>query len=264
VAKQPDTWEKGDLYEGFMGRWSRLVARQFLAWLGQSPAATWLDVGCGTGALTETILALCGPQAVTGVDPSAGFIEFAKRHITDARVTFEVADAQALPTSAASVDAVVSGLVLNFVPEPNRAVAEMRRVARSGGVVAAYVWDYADKMEPLRYFWDATIALNAGTGRADERDRFTVCRPERLAALFTGAGLREIETTAIDAPAVFRNFDDYWQPFLGGQGPAPGYVISLNDDARTALRELLRRRLPAAADGSIPLVARAWAVRGRV
>ena len=264
MATHADRWDKGDLYEGFMGRWSRPIARQFLAWLGQPPGATWLDVGCGTGALTETILASCRPRTVTGVDPSARFVEFAKAHVTDARATFEVAEAQALPMGAASFDGVVSGLVLNFVPDPNQAVGEMRRVTRSGGVVAAYVWDYADKMEPLRYFWDAVAALNAGGGGRDERVHFAICRPERLAALFGDAGLWEAETTAIDVPAVFRDFDDYWRPFLGGVGPAGGCTMSLHDAERTALRELLRHRLPTAADGSIHLAARAWAVRGRV
>lgn len=143
-----------------MGRWSRLVAREFLAWLAVSPDSAWLDVGCGTGALMQGILDVEAPRSVVGIDPSEGYIGYAREHVRYDRVRFEVGDAHNLPFEAATFDAVVSGLVLNFVPEPARAVAEMKRVARPGGTVAAYVWDYAGKMELMRYFWDA-----ANTGR---------------------------------------------------------------------------------------------------
>jgi hypothetical protein len=128
--------------------------------------------------------------------------------------------------------------------------------------VALYVWDYADRMEMMRRFWDAAVALDPSAGALDEGRRFTVCRPEPLRALFEGAGLAQLETRAIDVPTVFRDFDDYWTPFLGGQAPAPGYCKSLGEEARGALRERLRASLPARPDGSIHLVARAWAVRG--
>jgi hypothetical protein len=144
------------------------------------------------------------------------------------------------------------------------AAAEMRRVARPGAVVAAYVWDYADGMELIRFFWDEAVALNPRAAAWDEGARFPLCRPDELRGLFAGAGLREIETKSLVVPAVLRDFDDYWRPFLGGQGPAPGYAMSLEAGEREQLRERLRRRLRARADGSIPLSARAWAVRGRV
>ncbi len=256
-------WDSGELYEPYVGRWSRAVARGFLGWLGRPSGGDWLDVGCGTGALTETILGLCEPRAVTGVDPSEGFIDFAKAHIRDMRVQFKVADAQTMPFDASSFDAVVSGLVVNFIPDPMEAAAEMRRVARPGGKVAAYVWDYAGKMELIRYFWDAAVELNPKAAGLDEGRRFQICKPGGLETVFSAAGLKEIETSAIEVPTVFRDFDDYWSPFLGGQGPAPGYNMSLNEDERAALRELLRRRLPIRPDGSIQLVARAWAVKGR-
>lgn len=262
MAEPRDTWEQGDRYEGYIGRWSRPVARQFLAWLAEPPCREWLDVGCGTGALTETILAAAAPRAVTGVDPSVGFIEVARRRVADPRASFEVGDAQALPIDTAAVDAVVSGLALNFVPDPAGAVAEMRRVARPRAAVAAYVWDYADGMELIRFFWDEAVALNPLAAALDEGTRFPLCRPEALRGLFAGAELREIETTSLVVPAVLRDFDDYWRPFLGGQGPAPGYVMSLEAGEREQLRERLQRRLPRA-DGSIQLSARAWAVRGR-
>jgi len=160
------------------------------------------------------------------------------------------------------VDAAVSGLVLSFVPDPAGAVAEMTRVTRAGGRVAAYVWDYGGRMELIRRFWDAAAALDPAAATLDEGRRFGLCRPEPLAGLFRDAGLVEVAGRPIEVPTRFRDFDDYWTPFLGGQGPAPGYAMALDEGRRAALREALRARLPVAADGSIPLVARAWAVAG--
>ena len=156
---------------------------------------------------------------------------------------------------------VVSGLVLNFVPDQRAALAEMARVTGKGGTIAAYVWDYAGKMELMRFFWDAAVELDPGAAKMDEGIRFPLCRPEALEKLFAGAGLKGVEVTPIDIPTPFANFDDYWQPFLGGQGPAPAYAMSLDETARARLRDRIRERLPIQADGSISLTARAWAVR---
>ena len=152
--------------------------------------------------------------------------------------------------------------MLNFIPDQTKAVAEMRRTTLPGGTVAAYVWDYAGEMQLMRHFWDAAIALKPAARELDESMRFPGCRPEPLLALFSAAGLRDAAVKAIDVPTVFKDFDDYWSPFLGGQGPAPGYCMSLSEADRVALRDRIRAGLPLAADGSIPLIARAWAVRG--
>ncbi|HTK89113.1 MAG TPA: methyltransferase domain-containing protein [Verrucomicrobiae bacterium] len=258
-----DKWAAGDAYEPYVGRWSRLVAAQLLEWLAMPPGARWLDVGCGTGALSRTILDRAAPEAVTGLDASEGFVQHATARVADRRASFRVGDAQALPFDDGAFDAAVSGLVLNFVPAPARMVAEMRRVVRRGGLVGLYVWDYADGMELMRHFWDAAAALDPAARPLDEGRRFPICRPEPLAALFRDAGLADVEVRALDVPTVFRDFDDYWTPFLGGQGPAPGYCLSLDEARRTALREAIRARLPAQPDGRIPLTARAWAARGR-
>ncbi|HXH06090.1 MAG TPA: class I SAM-dependent methyltransferase [Vicinamibacterales bacterium] len=257
-----DTWASGEAYEPYVGRWSRLVAREFLAWLAVPPGTRWLEVGTGTGALTGAILENGAPGAIVGVDRSIGYAAFARQRLPDPRVTFHVADARALPVPGGAFDAIVSGLVLNFVPDTARAVAEMARASRPGGIVAAYLWDYAGRMELMRYFWDAAAALDPDAAALDEGRRFPVARPEPMAALFAGAGLRDVTTRAIDVLTVFKNFDDYWDPFLGGQGPAPGYCASLPEPRRIALRERLRATLPAGPDGTIALVARAWAVKG--
>jgi len=262
-SQSKDIWAAGALYEPYVGRWSRLVAKEMLRWLSFPVEKDWLDVGCGTGALTQTILEDGRPSAVMGIDPSVGFVEYAKAHIISPRVSFKIGDARALPIDSANFDAVVSGLVLNFVPEQQLAVAEMLRVARPDGTVAAYVWDYAGKMQLMRYFWDAATALDPAARKLDEGRRFPICLPSPLAELFQDVGLRNVEVRNIDVTTNFRDFGDYWSPFLGGQGPAPSYTMSLNKERREALRDRIRSILPIAQNGSIPLIARAWAVRGR-
>ena len=265
MTKDPsehDVWDVGAAYEAYVGRWSRLVAHEFVAWLGVPEHARWLDVGCGTGTLVGVITERARPQVVVGVDRSSAFVKDARARSSRPGVAFGVGDAQALPISTGSFDAVVSGLVLNFVPDPRRMAPEMARAGRPGSLIALYVWDYAEGMELMRRFWDAARALNPAAESLDEGVRFPICSPERLAALFEGAGLSAVTTRALQVPTVFRDFDDYWSPFLGGQGPAPAYLMSLPGDRRTALRDRVRDTLPIASDGSIRLGARAFAVRG--
>ncbi|MCA1554972.1 MAG: class I SAM-dependent methyltransferase, partial [Chloroflexi bacterium] len=169
---------------------------------------------------------------------------------------------QALPFTDGMFDAAVSGLVLNFVPQQDKMVSEMRRVVHANGTVALYVWDYAGEMQLMRHFWDAAVALNPTAAELDEGVLSPICQPEPLAQLFHAVGLRAVETRAIDVPTHFRDFDDYWTPFLGAHAPAPRYAMSLSEEDRATLRERIRASLPVAADGSIRLLARAWAVRG--
>ena len=256
-----DTWSSGAAYDGYIGRWSRPVAQTFVPWLEPRPDATWIDVGCGSGALTETILGAARPSRVVGVDPSADFVEHARSTIEDERSEFVVGDGAALPAASESADHVVSGLVLNFIADPDAALAEMSRVATAGATIAAYVWDYADGMQMLRAFWDAVIALDPDAASLDESTRFPLCRPEPLRRLFDAAGLSEVETSDITVDTTFTDFDDYWTPFLSGQGPAPGYCSSLAPADLDRLRDRLRDRL-APDGGPIALTARAWAVKG--
>ena len=179
-----DTWKRGDPYEQYVGRWSRRVAPGFLSWLGLATGRKWLDVGCGTGALCAAIVDHCSPASVAGVEPSEGFLETARKHL-GRRAALHQGSATAIPLDDASVDVVVSGLVLNFVPDQRAALTEMARVADSGGIIAAYVWDYAGKMELMRFFWDAAVELNPDASKLDEGIRFPLCRPEALVeALF--------------------------------------------------------------------------------
>ena len=258
--KVRDTWERGESYEAYVGRWSRRVAPLFLRWLGVPTGRHWLDIGCGTGALCAAIIARCAPASVTGIEPSEGFLNSAQANLAGCAKLIR-ATATAIPLADASVDATVSGLVLNFVTDVPAAVAEMQRVTRPGGCIGAYVWDYGAKMELIRNFWDAAVELDPAATALDEAVRFPLCRPEALLELFSGLQLGNVATTAIDVPTTFANFDAYWQPFLGGQGPAPAYAMSLDEPARERLRERIRARLPSAPNGSVPLTARAWAVR---
>jgi len=258
-----DNWAAGALYEPYVGRWSRLVAQEFLKWIAVPRRCQWLDVGCGTGALSQTILNACDPQIVKGIDRSDGFVAYARDKVNDPCVIFEVGDAQSLPVDSDVYDSAVSGLVLNFVPQPEMMISEMVRAVKELGVVAVYVWDYADKMQLMRYFWDAAIALDPAVADLDESPRFPICNPYALRELFQKAGLNQVEARAIDVDTHFKDFDDYWNPFLGRQGPAPSYAMSLSDEKRAQLRERIRASLPVASDGSIPLIARAWAVKGR-
>lgn len=248
-----DVWAVGDAYEPYVGRWSRKVAVEFVRWLDVVPGARWLDVGCGTGAVTSTVVSAAAPASAVGIDPSAGFVRHAAAAVPSAR--FAIGDARALPVGDGVVDVVVSGLVLNFVPDPDRALVEMARATRDA--VAVYVWDYAEGMQFMRAFWDAAAAVDPAS--PDEGARFPLCRPEPLREAFLGAGLGHVEVEPIDVPTRFVDFDDFWRPFLGGQGAAPAYLANVDDATREAVRSRLRAEL---GDGPIDLVARAWAVRG--
>ena len=258
-----DTWERGDPYEQYVGRWSRRVAPVFLSWLRIPTNRRWLDVGCGTGALCAAILDHCSPASVTGVEPSEGFLETARKNLLGRAVLYQ-GSATDIPLGDSSVDVVVSGLVLNFVPDQRAALIEMARVSSNDGTIGVYVWDYAGKMDLMRIFLDAAVELDPDAARLDEGIRFPLCRPEALLELFASAGLKGAEVTAIDIPTPFASFEDYWQPFTEGQGPAPAYAMSLDEAARARLRARLQSRIPVEADGTISLTARVWAIRATI
>jgi ubiquinone/menaquinone biosynthesis C-methylase UbiE len=264
-ASRHDAWQAGDNYEAYMGRWSRQVAPRFLDWLEAPAGGDWLDVGCGTGALSAAILERYGPRSLVAIDPSEGFLAAARARVPDPRVLFRAGDAQALPFEAASRDVVVSGLMLNFVPDRPKALAEMKRVARPGATVGFYVWDYVGGgLEFLRAFWTAAAALDPAAAELTEDRRFPFCTPAALTELMRGAGFAPVACAPIEVATVFRDFEDYWHPFTLGAGPAPGYCVSLAAEARQRLKQALQDSLRRSADGSIALTARAWALKSTV
>jgi SAM-dependent methyltransferase len=222
----------------------------------------WLDVGCGTGALADAVCSHAHPASVLGCDPAEPFIEYARRHSQDVRASFVVAGAGGLPGRADGYGSVTSLLALNFFPDSEAAVREMRSLTATQGAVSACVWDYGGRMEFLRYFWDAVAAVDSRARELDEGQRFPVCRPDALTDLFRAGGLGDVRCEPIEITTEFASFDDYWRPLLGGTGPAPSYVASLDADRRTALARTLEQALPRGPGGAIVLTARAWAVRG--
>jgi trans-aconitate methyltransferase len=261
VAGSTEQWSRGGYYDAFMGRWSRRVADDFVTWVAADPGRRWVDVGSGTGALTSAIVTRARPSAVVGIDASTEYVDDARRRLPDPRVRFEVGDAHDLAAHE-TFDIAVSGLMLNFAADGERVVAAMRRAVAPDGVVAAYVWDYAGRMELLQHFWAAAATLDPSARDLDEAVRFAAWNANRLSTLWHEAGLNEVRTTGIDITCRLRDFDDYWLPFLGGQGPAATYLLSLDEQHRAALRDAVRTRLPMATDGSLRLPASAWAVLG--
>jgi ubiquinone/menaquinone biosynthesis C-methylase UbiE len=264
MPESSDRWAAGPTYEDFMGRWSRLLAPRFVAWLSVRPAANWLDVGCGTGALADAICAGAEPASVVACDPSEPFIEYARRRQDAPRVSFVVAGVGQLPTRPGGFDSVTSLLALNFFPDPEAAIHEMRRITAVNGLVSACVWDYADRMEFLSRFWDSVRAVDPSAVELDEGRRFPICRPDALESLFREAGFAEVLSDSIEIPTRFATFAEFWKPFLGGTGPGPSYVATLDPPHRDALATRLERSLPRERNGAISLVARAWVVRGVV
>jgi len=251
-----------DAYERFMGRWSRKLAAAFVAFADVQPSDAVLDAGCGTGALASAVLAVPGARVV-GVDPSSGYLQAARAHGFEPRASFEEGDIQRLRFPDATFDRSLSMLVLNFVPDPQRALVEMTRVTRPDGIVAAAVWDYGEGMEMLRVFWDEAVAFDASIESRDER-HMPLSRSGELETLWRAHGLIAVVEAPLVVPLVFSSFDDFWLPFLGGQGPAGAYASALSEDRRAVLRDRVRARLATGRAGSLMLTARAWAVKGVV
>ena len=257
-----DRWEGAAKYERFMGRWSRALARAFVAWLQVPAAASWLEIGCGTGSLTGAIGELGQPASVLACDTAPDFVRDCRERLRYPQLTVVPASPGSLPTGAAGHDAVVSSLVLNFLPDPVASLAQMREACSPTGCVAACVWDYSEGMEFLRIFWDAAVALDPEARSLHEGSRFPLCRREALHAAFVDAGLHSVHVDPITIPTAFAGFEDFWAPFVDGPGPAPTYVASLSESARDRLAERLREILAGVDDRPIPLRARAWAAKG--
>ena len=200
-----DTWDAGNSYDAYMGRWSRKIADQFLKWISVREGLDWLEIGCGTGALSSRILSQCNPGSLIGIEPSEGFAKTASKNVPDSRAEFQVGDAEKLPLADNSKDVAVSALVLNFIPDKQKALSEMIRVLRPGGLIAFYVWDYPGRgVQLMQAFWDAAASLDSAASDLAEDKRFPDCTEDGLIKLTTNAGLGGVESTAIEAPTVFK------------------------------------------------------------
>jgi SAM-dependent methyltransferase len=252
-----------DAFERFMGRWSRPLAQSFVTFAQVGDGDRVLDVGCGTGAVAAAVLSATASARVTGLDASATYVEHARARTSSDRASFQAGDARQLPFADDMFDSTLSLLVINFVPDRDTALREMVRVTRPGGTVAAAVWDYGEGMEMLRVFWDEAVAIDAAADARDER-HMPLCRQGELSAAWRQQGLADVRETALAVPLRFSSFEDFWLPFLLGQGPAGAYVASLPESRQGLLRDRLRTRLVAEGDGPFTLHGRAWAVKGAV
>ena len=251
-------------YERFMGRWSRILAPAHVAFAGVKDGDRVLDVGTGTGAVASALEAVNKKGEVVGIDPSEGFITYAMKNAKSERSRFEVGDAQKLQFKNASFDKTIALLVMNFIPDHNKAISEMRRVTRPQGAVSACVWDYNEGMQMLRFFWDEVVALDPAMEPKDER-HMKLSRKGQLAELWKKAGLVNVEEKPLVIDQSYTSFNDYWEPFLKGAGPGGAYVVSISEERRQELESRMRKRLLGdRADGPFVLKAQAWCVRGAV
>jgi ubiquinone/menaquinone biosynthesis C-methylase UbiE len=256
------SWNDAQGYERFMGKWSRVAGRIFLDWLALPKGLKWLDVGCGTGAFTETIQENCAAAEIVAIDPAASHVALGQSLVKDRGIRFEVADARSMPFENGRFDAAVSALVLNFISNREKAVAEMRRVVRPGGIAAAYVWDFAGRSGTISH-------LNAGLREFQGVDTSGALNAEstsqdKLKELFVAAGLAEVETRLIEIAVTYKDFNDYWESNTGFTSPAGNTVRALSDEKREQLKQIVKGKLPVDKDGAIAYTARVNAVRGRV
>ena len=248
----------GAAYDRYMGEWSRLAAAAFLDWLAPEPGWRWLDVGCGSGAFTRMVVDRCAPASVQGIDPSEAQLAFARAGVASPAVRFDVGDAMAVPFAAETFDAAVMPLVIFFVPDPAKGVAEMARVVRAGGLAAAYAWDMESGGFPYQALKDEMRRMNITIPEAPNPG---ASRIEDLGKLWAGAGFDAVETRAITVERTFVNFDDYWTIIFGSPSFGPKLAaMSAGDLARLEAR--MRERLASEADGRITCGGRANAVKG--
>ena len=243
-----------EAYERFMGRYSRGLSPQMADLAGVAPGQLALDVGCGPGILTEELVTRLGAQAVVAVDPSESFVGAARERMPEVEV--HRAAAEDLPFESGRFDVALAQLVVHFMTDPVRGIGEMRRVTRPGGVVAACVWDLAGGQAPLSAFWRAARELDPGV---EDESGMPGAREGHLVELFAAAGLADVEPATLTVSREHSSFDDWWDPYTGGVGPAGGYVARLDEEHRVALRERCRELLP---DAPFMLTSRAWAARG--
>jgi ubiquinone/menaquinone biosynthesis C-methylase UbiE len=249
-------------YDDFMGRWSRQVATQFLDWVGIERSLSWLDVGCGAGMLAQTVIKNCAPSSVTGADPLEKSIAAAKQHPDNEKIQFEIGDAQDLPFEDSKFDAVVSGLMIKFVPDKVKAIGEMKRVARPGSVIALYDWDMDSNMNTTRHFWSAVADVIPDRTEDRSTDRTPMTEIDSIAKMFEAAGVKAVQQSTISFTTHFRDLDDYWDPITRNSQNVGRFYQTMTEEQREAVHQRLKQILPFADDGSISFESRAVAVKG--
>lgn len=261
VSDPGQMFSDGKVYERMMGRWSKLAGRIFLDWLDPPPNLRWIEVGCGNGAFTEELIARCLPATVSAIDPSEGQLSFARTRPGARLAQFRIGDAQALPFAENSFDAAAMALVITFIPDPAKAVAEMARVVRPGGLVATYMWDTLAGGVPLA---PLEVALKSLGKARPSRINDAASGRDTMQALWHAAGLQAIETRQIRIPVIYSNFDDFWDSNLVPIGPMGQMISAMPPSEQQQLKARLREQLPIGADGRIAYEAFANAVKGRV
>ncbi|HYL78994.1 MAG TPA: methyltransferase domain-containing protein [Bryobacteraceae bacterium] len=260
---QQTAWNDAAAYESYVGQWSRIIAPMFVQWLSPPPNLKWLDVACGTGALTSAILNSAHPAAIDAIDRSPAYLNYAREHVPDPRAHFQLGTADELPYPASSFDLAVSGLILNFI-DADRALAEQCRVAKPSATIAAYIWDYAGAYDYARFFWDAAAAVDPAATEYDPKRRFVLHHADGLRQLFTNHALADVDTTFLDAQASFPNFDSYWQALDARQGSMAEYLSAIGEETRAAIRRNLAAQVQREENAPVRLRLRAIAVKGRM
>jgi ubiquinone/menaquinone biosynthesis C-methylase UbiE len=250
----------GQAYERLMGQWSRAAGEVFLDWLSLPKGLNWLDVGCGTGAFTELVIGRCAPSNITAVDPAEDQIAYARNRPVTKQATFRAGDAQSLPFVDREFDVAAMALVISFVPDAAKAVAEMKRVVRPQGTVAAYMWDILGGGFIQRPLVEALGAMGIDVPPATGRRNSSI---EEMRSLFEGAGLNQVATRTIEIEVSYPNFDDYWSAQTGLANPVVQPIRKMSEPDVARLQTYLRERLPIDRGGRIAYPARANAVKGR-
>ena len=251
-----------DRYDNFMGRWSREVAKQFVEWIDADEALSWLDVGCGAGMLSQSVAEQSTSSKVTGIDPLENSIVAARQHPNNAGIVFEVGDAQDLPFDDDQFDIAISGLMIKFIPDKVKAIREMKRVVRPGGIVALYDWDMDSNMNTTRHFWSAVSEVAPERMEDRATDRTPMTETESLAQFFEQSGLGNIEQRTISFSTKFRDIDDYWEPITNNVQNVGKFYDTLSEIQRADVLQKWKESLPIDSDGSISFESRAVAIKG--
>lgn len=257
-----ESWNDSNAYDLYVGRWSRRIAGDFMQWLQPQANLSWLEVGCGTGALTTEILNSARPLRILAIDKSGAYLTKARSYISSPRVSFSKTDLSALDAGA-EFDYITSGLVLNFLSDVEEKLKCMKQYLRPGGSISAFVWDYAGHYQPMRIFWDSVKQLYKEAERFDAGIKYPLCSESNLTALFRSVDLSNIRFTKIEKIATFRDFDDYWLPIASAQGSVTEFLDTLNEGKKNDLKALVKSRLPMSLNGEIKLILSALAIEGR-